>query len=158
MALRKEVQYVHWRQNIIITVLQNDNHRQPKGFQGLFYFVFPIVFSAFLWYLKAEVAIVCSTWEVLVSWYSKKKLYGTPVVRNRQSRDCFVSHLTDFSRAQSLICNQLRSCISCLWLCWQGKKVPFLAISLSFLYHLRHLENAGGTYCLGCHLTPLLLI
>lgn len=158
MALRKEVQYVHWRQNIVITILQNDNHRQPKGFQGLFYFVLPVGFSAFLWSLKAEVAVVCSIWEVLVSWYSKKNCYGTPVVRNGQSRGLFrvpshrlqqstISHLQPVTQLHFMFV-----------IVSTRKKVPFLVISLSFLYHLRHLENAGDTYCLGCHLTPLLLI
>lgn len=63
MALRKEVQYVHWRQNTVITILQNDNPRQPRGVQGLSCFVLSIVFSVFLWCLKAEAAVVCSTWE-----------------------------------------------------------------------------------------------
>lgn len=30
-ALRKDIQYVHWRQNSVVTILQNDNHRQPGG-------------------------------------------------------------------------------------------------------------------------------
>lgn len=63
MALRKEEQCVHWCQNIVITILQNDNHRQPGGFFALLY---SLVF--FLWCLKAQATVVCSTWEVLVSW------------------------------------------------------------------------------------------
>lgn len=73
MALRKEVQYVHRRQNIVITILQNDNHRQPRGIQGLFCFVLSVVFSGFLWCFKAEVTVVYSTWEVLVNWHSTNR-------------------------------------------------------------------------------------
>ena len=40
MALRKEVQYIHQHQNRVITILQNDNHREPRGIQRLFCFVF----------------------------------------------------------------------------------------------------------------------
>lgn len=61
MALRKEVQYVHWCKNIVITILQNDNHRQPREIQELFCFVLSVVFSVFLWCLKAKVAAVCFT-------------------------------------------------------------------------------------------------
>lgn len=78
MALRKEVQYVHWRQNTVITILQNDNPRQPRGVQGLFCFVLSVVFSVFLWCLKAEAAVVCSTWEVLVSGYITKIVTALP--------------------------------------------------------------------------------
>ena len=40
MALRKEVQYIHQHQNRVITILQNDTHREPRGIQRLFCFVF----------------------------------------------------------------------------------------------------------------------
>ena len=157
MALRKEVQYVHWHQNRGITILQNDNHRQPRGIQRLFCFVFSVVFSVFLWCLKAEVAVVFPAWEVLMSWHSTNS-YGSPVVRNRRSRGEFcapshshqqstISHLQPVTRLHFMFVIVLTK-----------KKLPFLAASLSFLSRLRHVENAGGTYCLGCHLTPLLLI
>lgn len=38
---------------------------------------------------------------------------------------CFVPYLTDSSKAWSPVCNRLLSCISCLWLCWQGKRHHF---------------------------------
>lgn len=138
MALRKEVQYVHWRQNTVITILQDDNPRQPRGVRGLFCFVFSVVFSVFLWCLKAEAAVVCSTWEELVSGCTTKIVTALPWSWTGRLRGCSVSHLTDSSRAWPSICNQLLSCISCLWLPRQGK-------SHYFWQHLLASCTASGT-------------
>lgn len=92
-----------------------------------------------------------------MSWHSTNS-YGSPVVRNRRSGGEFcapshshqqstISHLQPVTRLHFMFVIVLTK-----------KKLPFLVASLSFLSRLRYVENAGGTHCLGCHLTPLRLI
>ena len=92
-----------------------------------------------------------------MSWHTINS-YGSPMVRDRRNGGefCAPSH----SRQQSTISHlQPVTRLHFMFvIVLTKKKLPFLVASLSFLSRLRHVENAGGTYCLGCLLIPLLLI